>query len=157
MKKLLATAVAFLVFATGCTNNPTPQPSNPPTSVPSVEPSETPTDEPITPPQNDPEPTNNPDPSDPKPGPTPTTEEPPATQFLKRWGQQFPGVQEATIMSTAAVTCSLIKDVQDWETNSRFTETVQEAMVNAGFGEVSTTTAASFAVDANQNVCPVVG
>lgn len=156
MKRLIATAVAFLVFTAGCTSSPkpTPEPSTPPTSSasikspePSVEPTEDETDSPVTPPRND-------ETNDPKPSPTLTGEEPPATQFLKRWGQQYPAVQEAYIMKAGSVTCDLIKETESWENNNTFNAVVQDTLIAAGMTNASLTTAANFAVDANQNLCP---
>jgi hypothetical protein len=158
MKRFLAVSAIVVMLGAGCSGgNKTPVPTQPSSNPPSatVEPSEEPTEAPTPPAEDDPTPAPNDPPAEPKP--SATGEEPPAIQFLKRWGQKYPNVEEATIMSTACVTCSLIDDVQDWETNSKFAETIAAAMGTAGFGEVSSVTAGDFAVDANQNVCPTLG
>lgn len=159
MKKLLATVVVFLAFTAGCSNN-TPDPVPAPsvvTSEPSLEPSETapePTETTEAPQTQAPD---NDQTKAPTASPSPTSEEPPATQFLKRWGKSFPDVQEASIMQAAAKTCKRISDAGDnWQTNSDFISAVKEDMNSAGFGEVSNNTAAGFAVDASQSVCSVV-
>jgi hypothetical protein len=162
MKRLLATAVVFLAFAAGCSRNTdTPDPA--PTSVPPIvttaptQPSESPTqdtDEPNLPQTHKP---GNDGTKAPTASPTPTNEEPPATQFLKRWGKKYPDVQEASIMQTAAKTCARIEGAKDnWQTNNAFIAAVKADMNSAGLADVSNATAADFAVDASQSVCSVV-
>jgi len=165
MKKLLVTGIALLVFMSGCTRSPEPAPVDPspsvfqPSVLPTAEPSSAdPTPGQSNPPgdeegsQNDPKPTKNPDPTS-----TPTSEEPPATKFLKRWGLSFPKVEEASIMSAGAKTCERLDNAPDnWETNNQFITAVKADMESAGFGEVSSATAASFALDASQNLCSVI-
>lgn len=158
MKRLLATAVVFLAFTAGCSSNtPDPQPSPSVTTPTPDKPSQA---APETPESSD-QPETNPPVIDetkaPTASPTPTNEEPPATQFLKRWGKKYPDVQEASIMQTAAKTCARIESAsENWQTNNAFIAAVKADMNSAGFADVSNATAADFAVDASQSVCSVV-
>ncbi len=160
MKKLLVVSIAFLAFtASACTkDDPTPEPT--PSVVTSV-PTQAPESPSETPEETSAPETTQPEENEPTKAlevtPTATAEEPPATQFLKRWGKSFPTVEEASMMQAAAKTCERIKDAGDnWETDNTFINEVKSDMESVGFGEVSGATAASFAVDASQSVCSVV-
>jgi hypothetical protein len=144
------------VLITGCTANsdePTPAPT-PSAVVPSEAVSEvpTPTSNPTTEPTV--EPTKAPEDPQPTVAPTATAAEPPATQFLKRWGTLYPGIQEASIADAASSACQRARAAgENWVSNADVTNDVKNYMSGTGFGDVSGGTANDFTADALERFC----
>lgn len=159
-KTVLTVSVVATMFLAGCTANsetPTPvPPSNTvrPSATFSPAPSATPrppSPSPVSPPEGGGgeavEPTAN----------VPTSEapaEPPATQFLKRWGNLYPGIAEASIAGAAARSCKVANAAgENWVSNVEVANDVKAILTDTGFTEVTTATANDFTADALERFC----